>query len=158
MSALALRQSVTSEHIFPKEATFQHLFFQGMMLNTRSNCSILPELSHIMQSLVAEGGSKSSRVMDFYINGDLKWGIELLIEGRNIREHLRRFLPNGKYACLIPADYIVVDFRGTNNSGLATNVVVNEGRAMVFFKTGDFSQCEVRCGLDLELVPITLRD
>ena len=128
-----------------------------MMLNTRSNCSILPELSHIMQSLVAEGGRESSRVMDFYINGDLKWGIKLLIEGRNIREHLRRFLPNGKYACLIPADYIVVDFRG-NDSGLATNIVVNEERTTVFFKTGDFSQCEVRCGLDLELVPITLCD
>ena len=49
--------------------------------------------------------------LDFYVNWQLKWAVELLKEGKEIGEHLNRFR-TGKYREVETAEYLVVDFRG----------------------------------------------
>ena len=52
--------------------------------------------------------------MDFFLE-EKKWGLELLIEGRAIPEHNRRFLQNGPYYKWIAGgrlhDWLLLDFR-----------------------------------------------
>ena len=88
--------------------------------------------------------------IDFYINGNLRWGIELLVSGRGIGEHLSRFTAiGGKYAPLNVAAYVVVDFRGTSD-GEPTSVHLDERRITVFFKLGCFRTCKVVVGSNPE--------
>ena len=80
--------------------------------------------------------------IDFYLNGKLRWGIELLVQGKGITEHLSRFDEEGKYNDLKVLDYRVVDFR-VNSTGDATNVIPNDKCITVFFKSGEYSSCKV---------------
>ena len=66
------------------------------------------------------------------MNGDLKFGIELLKQGDTIGKHIARFGPGGKYEMLRARDYAVVDFRSMVN-GKATNVKRQDRRITVFF-------------------------
>jgi hypothetical protein len=100
MSALALSQSVVPNNTstFPKEATIQHLFMASLLSLTPINVKILPELG---KTYPLEGVATSTAIqgeIDFYIrNCDFSWGIELLVEGRGVGEHVHRFGPDGKY-------------------------------------------------------------
>ncbi|KAF8437406.1 hypothetical protein BGX38DRAFT_1211648, partial [Terfezia claveryi] len=38
--------------------------------------------------------------LDFYVNGDLNWGIELLREGDRMKQHAKRFIEDGAYAVI----------------------------------------------------------
>ncbi|KAF8456329.1 hypothetical protein BGX38DRAFT_1257701 [Terfezia claveryi] len=38
--------------------------------------------------------------LDFYVNGDLNWGIELLREGDCMKQHTKRFIEDGAYAVI----------------------------------------------------------
>jgi hypothetical protein len=51
--------------------------------------------------------------IDFYINGKLNWGIELLREGRDAEAHAQRFTPGGIYAKLRSKMqcFVLLDFR-----------------------------------------------
>lgn len=142
MSASVLRQSVVSSSDFPKEATFQHLMMEGLQLFTPSTCCICPELSKYFPMSTSKhlGHEKADGEIDFYLDGDLRWGIELLIQGRDPSEHVARFSETGKYAPLGVTDYIVVDFRG-NATGKPTNIQLAEKRLTIVFKFGDFSTC-----------------
>jgi hypothetical protein len=62
-------------------------------------------------SLLSLHSPESRGSLDFFINGDLQWGIELVRGGSKIQEHRDRFLPTGKYASLGLRQWIVVDFR-----------------------------------------------
>jgi len=141
MSASVLRQSVARGGQFPKEAVFQHLFMRGLALFTQPDCAICPELSQVYPSSPSETSDRISGEIDFYLNGDLRWGIELLVNGAAIGEHIDRFVDGGKYSFLKVNDYAVVDFRG-NDTGEVTNVALHEKRITVFFKLGDFSECK----------------
>lgn len=66
------------------------------------------------------------------MNGDLKFGIELLKQGDGDGEHIARFGLSGKYESLEAKDYAVVDFRPMIN-GKPTNVQRQEHRITVFF-------------------------
>jgi hypothetical protein len=148
MSLNTLTNSVVYSTDFPKEAVFQHLFMQGLALLTPPSWNICPELSKIFPSDGIAPGVISGEI-DFYINSTLRWGIELLVNGSRISEHLSRFgLPNGKYAPLEVREYAVVDFRVTT-SGEPTNVVRHENRITVFFKQGDYTSCFICFGLNL---------
>ena len=65
------------------------------------------------------------------MNGELKFGIELLKQGDRIGEHIARFGDDGKYAPLQVKDYAVVDFRPMIN-GEPTKVQRQEHRITVF--------------------------
>jgi len=151
MSASVLRQSVVEQGHFPKEAIFQHLFMQGLAANTPPPCVICPELSHTFPSSVSSCTHPIGGEVDFYLNGDLRWGLELLVNGDRLTEHLDRFGPKGKYFNLNVKDYAVIDFRG-NMNGDITNVGRHEKRITVFFKLGDFTSA--KCIFFLEREPV----
>jgi len=79
---------------------------------------------------------------DFYLNGELRWALEALINGNGVKD-------------LAPNDYLVIDFR-VNDTGEPTNVERHEHRMTVFFKQGDFRYCSVVCGLEQPAERITL--
>jgi len=152
MSASALCGSVVSGADRPKEAVYQHMFLQSLHKLTSANSSICPELSRVFP--VDNGVAMTPKIageLDFYINGTLRWGIELLIDGAGVGEHVNRFA--GKYAPLCVSDYIVVDFR----VGRVTNVKLHEKRMTVFFGKG-FIDCSVKVGLEKDAKTVTLQD
>jgi hypothetical protein len=76
-------------------------------------------------------------VIDFYINGGLRWGVELVRDGRDIGEHARRFGTDGKYAQFAFNDWRVLDFRVLANG----EVKQLKNRMTVFF-SADFTRVE----------------
>jgi len=158
MSSSVLTKSTRLED-FPKEAVFAHLFMEGLALHTPPICSICPELSKIfppdtnLNSQQAIAGE-----IDFYLNGSLRWGIELLVNGDGIGEHLFRFSPpNGKYVSLAVNDYAIVDFR-RNATGQPTNISKHPKRVSVFFKNDDYSVAQCLFGEDTAAIEINLAD
>lgn len=147
MSSSMIRQSLAKPGDFPKEATFQHMFMSGLASNTTFNSYICPELSKVFPLSEGETVKRISGEIDFFIDGDLRWGVELLIQGSDISEHINRFEVNGKYAALDMKDYIVVDLRG-NESGIPTNVQLHSKRFTAFFKQDDYSVCNCVNGMD----------
>ncbi|KAF8454735.1 hypothetical protein BGX38DRAFT_1267665 [Terfezia claveryi] len=49
--------------------------------------------------------------LDFYVNGDLNWGIELLREGDRMKQHAKRFIEDGAYAVIPLKEWVIIDFR-----------------------------------------------
>ncbi len=116
MSATTLRQSVV-EGLFPSETGFQHLMMGAMMHNLTAEANVYPE-----NSIVIGTENRMKGRLDFFINGDLRWGIELLIKGRKLQDHRERFIGNGKYVDLGCREHVVVDFRG-QVAGATTNII-----------------------------------
>ncbi|KAJ1503809.1 hypothetical protein HMI54_005373 [Coelomomyces lativittatus] len=156
MSATILANS-TRPGDFPKEAVFQHLFMEGLASFTPPDCSICPELSKIFPATTNSNTQQNiPREIDFYLNSSLRWGIELLVNGDGIGEHISRFTPpNGKYVALAVSDYTVVDFR-RNSIGRPTNILRHSNRITVFFKDDDYSIAQCIFGLDNSPVKINL--
>ena len=156
MSATILKNS-TRPGDFPKEAVFQHLFMEGLATLTPPTCSICPELSKIFP--VTTNPNTQHTIpgeIDFYLNSSLRWGIELLVNGDGIGEHISRFTPpKGKYVALAVSDYTVVDFR-RNSIGRPTNISRHSNRITVFFKDDDYSIAQCIFGLDNDPVKISL--
>ena len=127
MSSSVLKNSTLGE--FPKEAVFQHLFMEGLALYTRPDCSICPELSKVFPSSAnLDTKQQIAGEIDFFVNGNLRWGIELLVNGGGVGEHLDRFSPpDGKYVPLSVNDYAIVDFRCS-----ATNIVKTHAEYLYF--------------------------
>jgi hypothetical protein len=114
MSAIALMKSTSNTDDFPKETTFQHFFALGLLRNTTADTAICSELSRSFATNTNVTGE-----IDFFVNGDRMWGIELVRCGDKIGEHISRFSPQGKYAGLQSKDYVVLDFRkGITNVSL----------------------------------------
>lgn len=131
MSASGLVNSVSdSAQDRPKETVYQHFLMQNLFQLTPPVSSICPELSRVFpEPGGATTGDSIAGEVDFFINGELRWGIELLIDGAGVGEHIRRFSPGGKYSPLCARDYVVVDIR----RGAVTNVATHEKRMTVFF-------------------------
>lgn len=156
MSATILANS-TRPGDFPKEAAFQHLFMEGLASFTRPDCSICPELSKIFPATTNSNTQQNiPGEIDFYLNSSLRWGIELLVNGDGIGEHISRFTPpNGKYVALAVNDYAVVDFR-RNPVGRPANILRHSNRITVFFKDNDYSIAHCIFGLNNTPVEINL--
>src|SRR5687768_6875781 len=93
--------------------------------------------------------------LTFFINGELRWGVELLVEGSGVSEHISRFeIDTGKYRPLRMLDHIIVDFR-QNVTGAVTNVKQNPNKLTVFF-TGDFTKCNCVYGMGSNRAMFTL--
>jgi hypothetical protein len=128
---------------FPKEAGFQQHFLFGLCWNLKPSTVVTSELSNIFPHISQTELTESNKIegsLDFYINSDLRWGIELLVGGDKITEHIDRFAKKGKYDRLECKDYIVIDFRSSKD-GKPTNITRHEKRVSVFFKEGDYSSC-----------------
>ena len=59
--------------------------------------------------------------LDFWINSDLNWAIELLRLGSKKGAHLDKLRTNGSYAALLPSQWRVIDFRTPGSSPHRTN-------------------------------------
>jgi len=141
MSSNTLQQSVVGGNI-PKEAMFQHLFMSGVAASTPSNIAIHPELSRVIGDTARINGE-----IDFFINGSLRWGVELLIQGSGVGEHISRFgADTGKYAPLRMRDYIIVDFRQNPSGTIPKNIIKHEKKLSVIFKAGDYRTCNCEYG------------
>jgi hypothetical protein len=134
ISAQRLRDTLVNG--FPKEATFQHLFNEAMSQLLPLHHAIIPELNTLVVN--PPNGSDVTGELDFYINGKLKWCVELLRNGDKIGEHIRRFDKNdGKYRKVDMRDYMVVDCRGPMRGGGAQP---SESRCTLYFAQ-DFKYC-----------------
>ena len=143
LSANSLRKSVAQKGDTCKEAVYQHLLLHGLHQLTSASSSICPELSRVFPDVNTSSSQATATILgalDFYINGTSRWGIELLINGDHIKEHLSGFAQGGKYARLNVNDYIVVDFR----VGVVKRVKPAAHRMTVFFAE-DFKTGTVIC-------------
>ena len=132
ISATTLVNSVV-ESGFPKEAVFQHLIMSGMTANLTAQTHVYPENSRVIGT-----DNKIKGELDFFINGELRWGIELLIQGRKLKEHRARFIGNGRYVNLTCREYVVVDFRG-NLTGKPKKLVTGKDNVItVYLKLNDY--------------------
>ena len=156
MSATILQNSTLSGD-FPKEAVFQHLFMEGLAMNTPPRCYICPELSKIFPSNANDTCQMPiNGAIDFYLDGGIRWGIELLVNGGGIGEHINRFTPpKGKYVSLDVKDYVVVDFRKAKSTR-SRNSLSHPNRITVFFMTEDYRSVECLFGENPELISLTL--
>ena len=149
MSAKRLRD--TLENGFPKEATFQHLFNETMSTLLPLTNYIIPELTTFAFD---SNGELVSGELDFCINGDLQWCLEILRLGDKVGQHLARFdYEEGKYREVQMREYLVVDCRGPP---AARRAEVSEARCTLYFSE-DFESCtrkmRTRDEIELQLAP-----
>ena len=129
----------------------------GIARYTVPDCSICPELSKVFPARDSDVSDSIAGEIDFYLNGSLRWGIELLVNGSGIGEHLERFTPDGKYAPLNMRDYAVVDLRRSGKSGAPTNVERHPNRITVFFDD-NFKVAQCLFGMEAAVTPISLAE
>ena len=101
-AASSLRNAVADSAELLNEATFQHLFMWSLLKNPRPSTQVLPELSEVLPVLRVSGViTKVDGRIDFFVSGDLRWDVELLIKGDRRKRHRERFAAaGGKYAYL----------------------------------------------------------
>lgn len=120
---------------FPKEAALQQLFNEEANRLLPPRHSLIPELN----TKATKNGVLVTGELDFYVNAELKWSIELLKEGIGIGAHLARFhRTTGKYREVDTREYIVVDLRGPRTPGRGVNQDPNR---CTFYFGEDFSVC-----------------
>jgi len=115
---------------FPKEAAFQQLFNEAMSRQLPRHNTIIPELN--TKAII--NGKEVTGEVDFYINGELQWALELLRQGSMITKHILRF--QGKYRHVAPKAFLVVDCRGPKTR----SVQRMEERCTLYFSE-DFKSC-----------------
>jgi hypothetical protein len=119
---------------FPKEAAFQHLFNEAMSLLLPLDNFVIPDLNTLV--LNPPIGPDVTGELDFFVNGNRKWGIKLLQNGK--AEPIGRFdLNSGKYRKVDLLEYIVVDCRGPKVGG---GVQPSESRCTLYFDE-DLKHC-----------------
>lgn len=152
LSAAKLR-ATRDDGNFPKEAAFQHLFCEAMFRQLKPDVVLIPEMT---TKLPNSEGASAAGSLDFYINGSLKWAIELLRKGNKFGEHASRFNQNfGKYRSVKPSAYLLLDFRGPKKR--RGNVQQSENRCTLYF-ADDFRSCTCQMRLDTELKTWDLKE
>ena len=108
MTAVNIKQSaLVSDSDVPKETPLQHEFFTAMTHVLPPTTEVVSEMSAILPDVPNHGVGE----LDFYVNSSLFYGIELMRNGKNLAEHVQRFLPGGMYhAPTKIKHFIVVDF------------------------------------------------
>jgi hypothetical protein len=140
----------------PSPGSFQSLFLHAFIQCTPVGCRTIPELGIFFRD---ENGRQLKREVgrvDFYLNNSLRWGVELLVNRTQEQEHLARFGPEGRYASLNVADYLVVDLR--ISTGQIPKVQRFDKKATVFFDSESFRFCYLIYGREEETMRIQLAD
>jgi hypothetical protein len=87
-------------------------FLDFIKYGSTSKNENIPKFEKCSQRFQEKKKQKIDGEVDFYLNGNLRWGIELLFDFWRVGEHISRFCPsNGKYISLDVTDYAVVDCR-----------------------------------------------
>eukprot|EP01105_Mastigella_eilhardi_P000244 TRINITY_DN102_c0_g1_i6.p1 TRINITY_DN102_c0_g1~~TRINITY_DN102_c0_g1_i6.p1 ORF type:complete len:658 (-),score=124.26 TRINITY_DN102_c0_g1_i6:54-1982(-) len=87
------------------ERTWQMLFFRKLTANLPASCNVSPDVGAVFNT---------SGKLDFYIDSNLCWALELLIDGKGITEHVKRFAQ--AYAIIPRKAWRVVDIRSANRA------------------------------------------
>jgi hypothetical protein len=152
-SSMLIRSTVPRD--FPKEAALQIMFWSGLAKYTPPQWEICSELSKAFPDQKNDMiRSPISAEIDLFLYGNFRWGIELLIKGDRIGEHMSRFQPSGKYYELKLDDYIMVDLRPWQE-GDQSNIYRHENKVTVFFST-EYDMARCIFGLQEEVVVISL--
>jgi hypothetical protein len=115
------------------ERIYQDEFYRSCFLIAPTKCH--PDVGAIYGS---------AGYLDFYIDGDIQWGFELLRNGVKINGHLDRFNPvNGIYKDIPLRDYAVIDFYqfDTFNGNQRYSTMYNKYYAAVF--SADFTSIQL---------------
>lgn len=112
-----LQSCKVSGGAFPKEGPLQQMFFIGLTSSLPASTEIVSEMSAILP----DRGDKKRGELDFYVNSNYFYGIELMRHGGSFKEHKDRFLApppgqktpsnRGKYFTPAIKDFLIVDFR-----------------------------------------------
>lgn len=130
---------------FPKEAAFQHFFNEAMSVHLTTSNYLIPELNTWATN---SKGEEISGELDFYIDNQLQWCIELLRNGDKIGEHLKRFDEHsGKYREVVANDYLMVDCRPSKTKGVSPN----QHRCTLYFEE-NFTKCRVQMRTEEEVI------
>ena len=131
-------QHCLDEDSFPKEAAFHHFFNKAMSVHLTTSNFLIPELNTWAMN---SEGEEISGELDFYINSQLQWCVELLRRGDKIGEHLARFdKHDGKYREVVAKDYLVLDCRPPKPG---RGVVINENRCTLYFEE-NYTKCRIQ--------------
>jgi hypothetical protein len=136
ISANSLKNFIGSSS-FPKESVLQHLMMAGITANLTSKTNVYPENSHIIVLMTRLEGH-----WIFFVSGNLRWGVELMVQGRKMKEHRERLIGEGKYVALACSQYIVVDFRA-NDDGFPRHYVENDCVITVFLSIDDYESATI---------------
>lgn len=124
---------------------------KGLSKSLHPSCFICPELSRVFPENDSCTSGRIDGEIDFYIDGTLRWGIELVANGAKISEHASHFSEKGKYYPLRVKDYAIVDFRRSFD-GYPTTI---NKRISVFFPFDGFHKCI--CNINNQNVEIDLK-
>jgi len=155
LSMNSLQQARDGEN-FPKEGAFQQLFYQALCMALPAAIFIVSEMSTYVQDETT--GDVQTGEINFFVNGNLNYKIELLREGKGIGEHLARFdTRTGKYRGLPRSSdatsILVIDLRGPRRK---TPCDKDDIRCTVYF-SDNFSSCEIQMRREEEITKVTLR-
>ena len=158
LSARDLAQSAISmwkEPEFPDQSTFLHLFMKSVTRLTMESVKVLPQLEKTFPCSSNESAQVIPGQTDFLLkNGDVDWGVELLISGRTAGQHIDRFAAGGAYEVLGCDDHIVIDFRWGEASSHQGKK--DEKRMTVFFNSHDFKTCQCVLGNSDDILSLEL--
>lgn len=122
------------------EALWQKVFYKVNLLLFSFFCST-HQITQAATTVLGQGSDVSPEIgnffgsdgkLDFYIDSNKQWGIELLREGDRLTKHLARFEPGGEYENIklrayviqcsyfvliwLPSSKAVIDFRRENKT------------------------------------------
>jgi hypothetical protein len=92
------------------ETKWQHLFYHALLDSVPSAWIVSPDFGHAVGCLGK---------LDFYVSSDkgIAWGVELLVSGDGLPEHIGRFKAGGVYHQLLEQkllkEWVILDFRRT---------------------------------------------
>ena len=137
LSAARLRSCVQDGH-FPVETSFQHLFNEAFTAMLPTMASVKPEYRTKAPGFL---GDDKKGFIDFYINDSIQWAVELLVLGRGLTEHRKRFHHlTGKYRTLPTKKHLVVDIRGPRETGVEK---ARQDLCVLYF-SNDWAGCEIQ--------------
>ena len=154
MSANLIDTISSPDGRFPVETAWQHLFMARLAEKLPPSVTFVPELARYFPH-TDEEARKIPGSVDLYVNGSLRWGIELVINGDRLGEHLELFEPSGKYAPLDLRDYRTVDIRYGN----PTRVERHKHRTTVWFPkatAGNPRVCLIQDGVNQDIPSFNL--
>ena len=131
-----------SQAPLPKEGPLQQMFFMGLTSSLPASTEVVAEMSAILP----ERGSRKRGELDFYVNSGYYYGIELMRQGNNFKEHKERFIEplpgqpassdRGKYFTPEIKAFRVVDFEAAGFEAKDKD----ESRLLVVFSK-DYDGC-----------------
>jgi hypothetical protein len=84
------------------ERSWQMAWYKAATSTSPYGSTISPDVGSVFGSV---------GFLDFYVNGSYCWGVELLREGSQIKEHAKRFVRGGQYEEIPLQEWAIVDFR-----------------------------------------------